>query len=223
MFINNKTFFNSRLETDEAADILKNFQEAVSEGDSITAKENLNAIKRNTKKRIKENYINPAKNRLMPSPNEECAVNTSFLLMTVNCILIELYYEIINGLDLSNQDGGKVKDAYIHVLKLLDKDITDERATIFYKGIRCGIMHQGQTTASTALVLDKDLCGNYYPIIDKNGEFYISDVQEVFRRIIKLYKKYWRKIASKSYDSQEVKNLVKKYEYIIRNNKDYAD
>lgn len=117
----------------------------------------------------------------------------------------------------------EVKAAYIDVLKLLDSDITDERATIFYKGIRCGIMHQGRTTESTALVLDKDLCGNYYPIIDKNGEFYISDVQEVFRRIIKLYKKYWRKIASKSYDSQEVKNLVKKYEYIIRNNKDYAD
>ena len=223
MFINNKTFFNSRLETDEAADILKNFQKAVLENDSMSAEKNLNLIKKNTKLRIKENYINPAINRLMPSQDEECAVNTSFLLMTVNCILIELYYEIINGLDLSNQDGGKVKDAYIHVLKLLDEDVTDERATIFYKGIRCGIMHQGQTTERTALVLDKDLCGNYFPIIDEHGEFYISDVQEVFRRIIKLYEKYWRKIASKSYDSQEVKNLVKKYEYIIKNNKDYAD
>ncbi|WP_033152792.1 hypothetical protein [Pseudobutyrivibrio ruminis] len=210
MFINNKTFFNSSLETDEAADILKRFQEAVLINDSISAKENLDLIKENTKLRLEENYIEPAKSRLMPSTDERCAVNTSFLLMTINCILIELYYELVNGLDLSNQDGGKVKDAYIYVLKLIDKDITDERATIFYKGIRCGIMHQGQTTASTALVLDKDLCGNYYPIIDENGEFYISDVQEVFRQIKKLYEKYWRKIASKNYDSQEVKNLVKK-------------
>lgn len=54
----------------------------------------------------------------MPSQDEECAVNTSFLLMTVNCILVELYYEIINGLDLPNQDGGKVKDAYICVKTL---------------------------------------------------------------------------------------------------------
>lgn len=223
MFVNNKTFFNSRLETDEAANILKDFQTAVSANDSMSAKKYLYLIKKNTKLRIKENYIDPAKSRLMPSLDERCAVNTSFLLMTVNCILIELYYELVNGLDLSNQDGGKVKDAYIQVLKLLDEDITDERATIFYKGIRCGIMHQGQTTASTALVLDKDLCDDYFPIIEKNGEFYISDVQEVFRRIIKLYEKYWRRIASKSYDSQEVKNLVKKYEYIIRNNKDYAD
>ena len=29
MFVNNKTFFKSRLETDEAADILKDFQKAV--------------------------------------------------------------------------------------------------------------------------------------------------------------------------------------------------
>ena len=154
MFINNKTFFNSRLETDEAADILKNFQKAVLENDSMSAEKNLNLIKKNTKLRIKENYINPAINRLMPSQYEECAVNTSFLLMTVNCILIELYYEIINGLDLSNQAGGKVKKAYIDVLQLMDSDITDELATVFYKGIRCGIMHQGQTTENTALVLD---------------------------------------------------------------------
>ena len=223
MFINNKTFFNSRLETDEAADILKRFQKAVLENDSMSAEKNLDLIKENTQLSLEENYIEPAKNKLMPAPNESCAVNTSFLLMTVNCILIELYYEIINGLDLSNQAGGKVKNAYIHILKLLDEAITDERATIFYKGIRCGIMHQGQTTESTALVLDKGLCGNYFPIIEKNGDFYISDVQEVFRRIIKLYEKYWRRIASKNYDSQEVKNLVKKYEYIIRNNKDYVD
>lgn len=223
MFNNNKTFFNSRLETDEAADILKRFQKAVLENDSMSAEKNLDLIKENTKLRLEENYIEPAKNKLMPAPNESCAVNTSFLLMTVNCILIELYYEIINGLDLSNQAGGKVKNAYIDVLQLMDSDITDELATIFYKGIRCGIMHQGQTTASTALVLDRDLCEDYFPIMEKNGEFYISDVQEVFRRIEKLYEKYWKEIADKSYDSQEVKNLIKKYEYIIKNNKDYDD
>ena len=103
MFINNKTFFKSRLETDEAADILKDFQKAVLENDSMSTEKNLNLIKQNTKLRIKENYINPVINRLMPSQ---------------------------------------------------DEDITDERATIFYQGIRCGNMHQGQTTESTALVLD---------------------------------------------------------------------
>lgn len=45
MFINNKTFFKSRLETDEAADILKDFQKAVLENDSMSTEKILNLIK----------------------------------------------------------------------------------------------------------------------------------------------------------------------------------
>lgn len=72
----------------------------------------------------------------------------------------------------------EVKVAYIDVLKLLDSDITDELKTIFYKGIRCGIMHQGQTTASTALVLDRDLCEDYFSIMEKM----VSFIYPMFKR-----------------------------------------
>ncbi len=41
----NKTFFKSRLETDEAVDILKDFQKAVLENDSMSTEKILNLIK----------------------------------------------------------------------------------------------------------------------------------------------------------------------------------
>lgn len=63
--------------------------------------------------------------------------------MGINCILIELYFEMLNGLDTSNQNGYNVKDAYTTILPLLDNRITNEMATIFYRDVRYKIIHQG--------------------------------------------------------------------------------
>ena len=39
--------------------------------------------------------------------------------MGINCILIELYFEMIHGLDKSDEGGHKVQDAYTAILHCL--------------------------------------------------------------------------------------------------------
>ena len=90
------------------------------------------------RERNKERYFNPINtflNCCKDHPDQ-----SGFIVMGINCILIELYFEMKEGLDNCNESGNKVKDAYIEILHLIDPTISEEIALIFYKNIRCKIM-----------------------------------------------------------------------------------
>lgn len=72
--------------------------------------------------------------------------------MGINCILVELYFELINGYDESSDDGNHIVDAYKTVLPQLDSEMSTADAQKFYKGIRCGIIHQGQSRTRNEVV-----------------------------------------------------------------------
>lgn len=128
--------------------------------------------------------------------------------MRINCILIELFFEIKNGFDES-RDSGAVGNAYKEILPLLDSNISEDLAIKFYKGIRCGILHQGQTKDDTALTYQLET------VFEQNGQYYLSNPQTVFEELKKLYKSYWKEVSEKNYSDEIARKLIKKYNSIL--------
>ncbi|WP_320996363.1 hypothetical protein [Enterocloster bolteae] len=93
--------------------------------------------------RVMSNYIKPINTFIRTTKTFENRENFGFVVMGINCILVELYFELINGYDESSDDGNHIVDAYKTVLPQLDSEISTANAQKFYKGIRCGIIHQG--------------------------------------------------------------------------------
>ena len=120
------------------------------------------------RERVSQNYFKPIKqfsNFITSDPNKK---SYGFIVMEVNCILIEFLYQLQNGINEST-DLGKVEDAYIKILPQLDKKITGNPAKKFYKGIRCGIIHQIQTKEDTAITYELE------SIIERNGGYYLCN------------------------------------------------
>lgn len=95
-------------------------------------------------------------------------------------------------------------------MPLLDDTISIDLARRFYKGIRCGILHQGQTKENTALTYQLDV------VFEKNGPYYLCNPKIVFEKIKKAYKEYWEEISEKNYSDEESAKLIKKYESILK-------
>lgn len=160
------------------------------------------------KKRIDENYFSPIEKVNSSLPKLPVPENTAFITMGINCILIELFFEIKNGFDESRESGA-VWNAYKEILPLLDSRITESLAIKFYKGIRCGILHQGQTKDNTALTYQLET------VFERNGQYYLSNPQTVFNQLKELYKSYWEEISKKNYSDDMAKKLLKKYNSIL--------
>lgn len=156
MFINDHTYFEKKLEVDEARELLKNYRRAREEGDKVNSIKYFQAICKHMKNRVNQNYFSPIKGIIRYTEMGKGNPSTGFVIMGINCILIEFYYEMRNGLDVSNEGNLRVCDAYKTVLPMLSDDISMSLANRFYKGIRCGIIHQGQTKDDTAITFDYD-------------------------------------------------------------------
>ncbi|MFR3753110.1 MAG: hypothetical protein ACLTW9_14005 [Enterocloster sp.] len=91
------------------------------------------------------NYIKPINTFIRTTKTFENRENFGFVVMGINCILAELYFfELINGYDESSDDGNHIVDAYETVFATIRvSEISTADAQKFYKGIRCGIIHQG--------------------------------------------------------------------------------
>ena len=208
MFDSNKTWFCKQLRTEDAKQISEQLNIAISEADHSEAIKLFQKVKKYMKIRINENYFLPLKNIHTCLAKLDIPENTAFITMGINCILIELFYEMKNGYDES-REGGTVGNAYKEILPLLDPTISEDLAILFYKGIRCGILHQGQTKNNTALTYQLDT------IIQPNGPYYLCNPQTLFEKLKNLYRLYWKDISEKNYSDELAINLIQKYNYIL--------
>ena len=209
MFTSNKTWFCRGLETEKAKEIVDKLNDAIDDGNHAEATELFNQLKKYMRKRINDNYFSPVERINVTLHKLEVPENTAFITVSICCILIELYFEMVNGYDKS-QDSGCVANAYRAVLPLLDSNISKSMADIFYKGIRCGILHQAQTKKNTALTYEIEL------IFEKNGPYYLSNPNTVFENLKDLYADYWEMISIKNYCDKEGKKLIAKLMYILK-------
>ncbi|MEE1283188.1 MAG: hypothetical protein UHK60_13210 [Acutalibacteraceae bacterium] len=208
MFDSNKTWFCKNLKIEDAKLISKDLKLAIEQKNHAEATRLFQKVKKYMQKRINENYFSPVEKVNQALSKLDVPENTAFITMGINCILIELFFEIKNGLDASS-DIGAVGNAYEEILPLLDSSILKDSAKKFYKGIRCGILHQGQTKDKTALTYQLET------VFSQNGTYYLSNPQTVFNKLKELYQLYWREISEKNYSDEMAEKLIKKYNSIL--------
>ena len=208
MFDSNRTWFCKELKTEEAKKIGVDLANAIHNNNHAEATQLFQKVKKYMKKRVDENYFSPLERINMITASMGVPENTAFITMGINCILIELFFEIKNGFDESS-DSGAVGNAYKEILPLLDPQISVNLADTFYKGIRCGILHQGQTKKNTALTYQWDV------VFEQNASYYLSNPQTVFQKLKQLYKEYWEEISQKNYSDDKAIKLIKKYNSIL--------
>ncbi len=209
MFTNDKMYFCKGCEIENAKKLYNDFVNARDSGDSGRARLKFQEVCRMIKERVNDHYISPMNTFLNATRSNEYPERYGFIVMGINCILIEFYYEMICGYDESS-DGGAVQTAYKIVLPQLDNGIREEETRIFYKGIRCGIIHQGQTKEKTAITFEYD------KIIGENGPYYLCNPKTLFEALKKLYKSYWEILSMKSYNDRESELLIKKFYLILK-------
>lgn len=124
MFDSNKTWFCKQLRTEDAKQIGEQLNIAISEAYHSEATKLFQKVKKYMKIRINENYFLPLKNIHTCLAKLDIPENTDFITMGINCILIELFYEMKNGYD-EPREGGTVGNAYKEILPLLDPTISE--------------------------------------------------------------------------------------------------
>lgn len=208
MYKNSTTYFNNTLETDEAEIIYKEFEKAKCDGNNSAVAKNYNSIVKNMKLRVENNYISPMKEIIRITAKTSTPENVGFISMGVCCILIELLYELKHGYDTSDE-GGNCRNAYEEILPLMDYRITNAMAKMFYKGIRCGIIHQGQTKEKIAITFETT------SIMEKCGKLYLCNPTILFEKLKEQYKEYWDEVSRSSYHETPGKNLCDKFGLIL--------
>lgn len=209
MFKNDHTYFNKVLKTEEAKAMLSNYNDALKKEIHADAVMYYNQICKNMRLRVEDNYIKPINTFMRATETSKNRENFGFIVMGINCILIELYFELINGYDESNDGGRRIVDAYKTVLPQLDFEVSIAGAKRFYKGIRCGIIHQGQTKENTAITFEYDC------IMEHNGGYYLCNPESLFRKLQNLYASYWKDISEKRYDTPIARKMISKFTKIL--------
>lgn len=208
MFKNDRTYFSRDITTEEAKRTLEEFEASLEKGTHANSVKLYQKICKQMKERVTQNYFNPIKNfskSIDSNPNKE---SYGFIVMGVNCILIEFLYELQNGIDASSCLG-RVEGAYCEVLPKLDDTITRELSVKFYRGIRCGIIHQGQTKGDAAITYALD------SIIEGNGGYYLCNPLTLLKKLDDEYKSYWKSVSETKYNEEDATRLVQKYKHIL--------
>ncbi len=99
--------------------------------------------------RIRERFLEPI------ARIEKCDF-AGFAVMALDCLLIEMLEQFRMG--VNRTPPGKSKDYYIDFLTMTSfGEYFDKRqATLFYRQIRCGILHQAELRGSSKIVIDID-------------------------------------------------------------------
>lgn len=208
MFDNDKLLFSAKNEVNSVKTLVEAYDDYVIRQEVGKEKQQFQKIAKIMKDRTEERYIKPI-NMFLHNCSEH-PEQSGFIVMGINCILIELYFEMINGFDTSDESGHAVLDAYTTILPMLDADITIKVAKIFYKGIRCKIIHQGQTGLQTAITYDSIV----NKIIVFYGDYYLCNPKVLFEALCLQYKRYWCEL-SEGKDPIQKQNFIKKFKYIL--------
>lgn len=173
------------------SDYLKNIKSR-KESDKIEIAESI-------KRRLIQRYI---------LPGEQVENKNGFNILANCCLLIESFESICRGWSKTPNGADpfcKFFNRTIEFSEFTGNDIP----SVFYKNIRCGILHQGETT------------GGWKIRRDKNKKLYLEEKiidANQFRDDLKMViEKYFRDLKSKDWDSFEWKMLEKKMKSIIKN------
>jgi hypothetical protein len=149
--------------------------------------------------RFSERYINPIKKL---DPNEK----HGFSIMAISCLMIESLESFKSGFKDTKK---KSKKTFIKFLKteLEFKDFSGFEES-FYTDIRCGILHQSETTNGWKIRRTGKLFDNKTKTINAT---------KFLEKLEKTLKNYTTELKTNDWNSVNWKNLIKKLNSIINN------
>lgn len=143
-----------------------------------------------------------------------------FSIMALDCLLIETLAQFYLGLKTSDdarcKKGRKMSNTEFYVgflyrnsLRLKEVFDTEQKARLFYKTIRCGILHQGETTGSSKIVT------NTSSILSGVSNDGLTINRSLFHKFLvdQEYKTYCEKLESNQPPELRA-NMIKKMGYI---------
>ncbi|MBU4362677.1 hypothetical protein KJ813_08475 [bacterium] len=148
---------------------------------------------------------------LNPISDIERKEYTGFLIMALDCLLIETLQQFIEG--VPETPSGKSKYYFKKIMVSYFKGgFNEKKAEMFYEQIRCGLLHQAETKASSKIKKTSKL-----PIVkftkDKNG--LIINRRKFHKKFKELIKSYIAKLKDTANKSLR-ENFIKKMNFICK-------
>ncbi|MGX7202091.1 hypothetical protein BCR22_03495 [Enterococcus plantarum] len=207
MFKNSELLFNNVDTVNKLKDKLKEYHKEEIEGKE---EQLLNILIKAMEKRISVRYFSIMKQwNDKKDPNKE---QWGFILMSVNCILIELYFQIVNGFVYSDDCGNSVCDAYRKAIPDLISNTSAEDGEQFYYDIRCSLIHQAQTNRRVAISFE--ISKEILPNNIEGEQYFLYNPSLIFISIEEKYKNVFKK-AMNTEEHTLRNNILKKIEYIL--------
>ncbi len=174
----------------------------IAEYKEMKANKDKKAIAEFIKERFTERYIRPLR---IGSKKKH-----GFCTMAICCLMIETLESFWQGW---RNTRGKSREAFISFFKRCQKDglelgIFAPVAECFYKGVRCGILHQGETTHGWLILRRGPLLNCCTKII--NATKFHNELENALRHYIKTLKE-------SDWEDEIWRNLRKKMDAIIDN------
>ena len=131
-----------------------------------------------------------------------------FSMMAVSCLMIESFVSLEKGWKKTKGPGGEVFEMFFSNSKFLQDfvGIGDE----FYKNIRCGILHQAETTGGWIIRRDHGL-----PLLCKTNK--VIHATKFMNALYKEFDNFLKSLEGKDFDSPCWKKVIKKIDHIVSN------
>ncbi|HUV30623.1 MAG TPA: hypothetical protein VMY05_06025 [Acidobacteriota bacterium] len=145
--------------------------------------------------RIRQRFLDPI------SRIEPCAY-AGFAVLALDCLLIEMLQQFREG--VNKTPSGKSKLYFVRYLTEtgFGDHFTDRMAELFYRQIRCGILHQAEVRGSSRILLDDDI-----PLVeytdDENG--LVVNRKAFHETLVREFEKYAADLLEPSNDDLRAK------------------
>lgn len=139
---------------------------------------------------------------------------SGFVIMALDCLLIETYQQFYKGKKETPKRESKEYFTQFFNNTNFKEDFDDEKAEMFYKQIRCGILHQAETKESSKIKISHEL-----PIVKftKEKDGLIINRKKFHKKLISIIDSYIEDLKNPSNEDLR-KNFRKKMNYICRIN-----
>lgn len=131
-------------------------------------------------------------------------IEGGFVIMALNCLLIETLFQFVNGYDVTPSGNKENHSNFLCECFDVDKSIGHK----FYKDIRCGILHSAQTKNGSQLTFD-----NEYVIKMEDDKTLRVDIIN-FTAVLRAYYLKYIEDLNKNCDDTIRFNFIKKMNYI---------
>ena len=175
--------------------------------------------------RYSNRFINPI-DALKNNSKINIWVYSGFSIMAINCLLIETFNQFYYG--VKDTDAFKSDESICHINSIEDSfvdffcrsknfssDFDIKKAKIFYKQIRCGLLHQAETKKTSRIHIKKEQKELIIVENEDQPNEGISIRRDIFTdRLFQEYDDYKKRLLKIPFEPKLRINFIKKMNYI---------